>query len=88
MHAKSCSATAGLGEITEDSPEQVKTLCHTLILSQIDPNFSAALDEAASTADVQFSPRYDTAVSTPADYLTTDDRSLENLVPQGNPFVG
>ncbi len=85
---QACTASAGLGEITEDSPEQIKTLCHALTLGQIDADFAAALDEAASTADVELSPRYDTVTSNLPDYLTTDDRSLEDLMVQGSPFAG
>ncbi|MFT0846242.1 hypothetical protein VR010_00620 [Actinomycetaceae bacterium L2_0104] len=79
-----CSATAGLGEITEDSPEQIKTLCHALTLGQLDQDFAVALDEASTNAEVELSPRYATVTSNLPDYLTTTDRSLENVAPQEN----
>lgn len=48
----SCSETAGLGEINEDSPEQLLTLCHALTLGQLDEEFGAELEAAASGVDL------------------------------------
>lgn len=84
----SCSETAGLGEITEDSPSQLQTLCHALTLGQLDEEFGAELEAAASGVDLELSPRYNSVASTVPDYLTADDRSLESLTTESDPLGG
>lgn len=83
-----CSQSMGVGEVTTDSPDEIKDVCLAVTLSQASPEFNAELAAVSADPDIEFSPRYASATGELPPFLTTDDRSLVSIQPDPSQQLG